>query len=151
PVTGGEVMKRHLFTALGAIMALSIALGACAAPTPQTIVQTVVVQQTVAPVQVTAPPVVVTQIVAGTPQTIEITATPPPTENPDNETAPITVWIDPARKPMADLWSKTHPDQASLVKFEIVDRGQFPAKVLLFNNSGSGWPDAIFAEPNIVQ
>jgi multiple sugar transport system substrate-binding protein len=37
-----------------------------------------------------------------------------------------------------------------MVKFEIVDRGQFAAKVLLFNNSGSGWPDVVFAEPNIV-
>ena len=52
---------------------------------------------------------------------------------------------------MADLWIKTHPDQASLVKFEITDRGVFASKVLLFNNSGSGWPDAIFAEPSIVQ
>jgi len=144
-------MKRNWFSALGLVMAASVALGACATPTPQTIIQTVQVQVTGAPVQVTVPPQIVTQIVAGTPQTVEITSTPAPTANPYDDTAPITVWIDAARKPMADLWTKTHPDQASLVKFEIVDRGQFPSKVLLFNNSGSGWPDAIFAEPSIVQ
>ncbi len=134
-------MKRHLVTALGLVMVLSFALGACATPTPQTIVQTV---------QVTSQ-IEVTRVVAGTPQTVQITTTPAPTQNPYDDTAPITVWIDAARKPMADLWTKTHADQASLVKFEIVDRGQFPSKVLLFNNSGAGWPDAIFAEPNIVQ
>jgi ABC-type glycerol-3-phosphate transport system substrate-binding protein len=145
-------MKRQLFSALGLVMVLSFALGACASPTPQTIVVTAPpVQVTVPPVQVTSPPQVITQIVAGTPQTIQVTTTPAPTVNPYNDTAPITVWIDAVRKPMADLWAKTHPDQASLVKFELVDRGQFPSKVLLFNNSGAGWPDAIFAEPSIVQ
>jgi maltose-binding protein MalE len=117
-------MKRHLSTAFGLVLVLSFALGACASPTPQTIIQTVQVNVTAAPVA---------------------------TANPFNDTAPITVWIDAARQPMADLWTKTHADQASLVKFEIVDRAQFPSKVLLFNNSGSGWPDAIFAEPSIVQ
>src|SRR5688572_25301697 len=76
-----------------------------------------------------------------------VTATPEATANPYDDTAPIVVWIDAARKPMADLWSETHADQAGLVSFEIVDRGQFPSKVLLFNNTGRGWPDAIFAEP----
>lgn len=67
-----------------------------------------------------------------------------------DDKAPVTVWIDAARKPAADLYVKTHPENKDLVKFEIVDRGQFAAKVLLFNNSGSGWPDVVFAEPNIV-
>lgn len=65
--------------------------------------------------------------------------------------APVTVWIDAARKPAADKYLAANPDKASLVKFEIVDRGQFAAKVLLFNNSGSGWPDVVFAEPSIVK
>src|SRR5687768_10201415 len=86
----------------------------------------------------------------GTPQVSVVTATPEATANPYDDTAPITVWIDAARKPMADLWVSTHADQASLVSFEIVDRAQFPSKVLLFNNTGSGWPDAVFAEPSIV-
>ena len=68
-----------------------------------------------------------------------------------DEKSPVTVWIDAARKPAADKYLATHPDKANLVKFEIVDRGQFAAKVLLFNNSGSGWPDVVFAEPSIVK
>lgn len=67
-----------------------------------------------------------------------------------DEKAPVTVWIDAARKPAADKYLETHADKKDMVKFEIVDRGQFAAKVLLFNNSGSGWPDVVFAEPSIV-
>ena len=36
------------------------------------------------------------------------------------------------------------------VKEEVVDRGTFPAKVLLFKNTGRGWPDVVFPEPNLV-
>jgi ABC-type glycerol-3-phosphate transport system substrate-binding protein len=68
-----------------------------------------------------------------------------------DDKAPVTVWIDAARKPAADKYLATHPDKKDLVKFEIVDRGQFGAKVLLFNNAGSGWPDVVFAEPNLQQ
>ena len=67
-----------------------------------------------------------------------------------DEKAPVTVWIDAARKPAADKYMETHPEKKDLVKIEIVDRGQFAAKVLLFNNTGSGWPDVVFAEPSIV-
>src|SRR4051812_41581382 len=83
-------MKRHLFSALGVVMVLSFALGACASPTPATIVQTVQVQVTVPPVQVTSQ-VEVTRIVAGTPQTVEVTA-PPPTAQP-SKYAGVTVNI----------------------------------------------------------
>ncbi len=137
---------KQLLKVIGLAMVLGIALGACSSspPPPQVVVQTV-------QVQVTGVPVEVTRVVAGTPETIQITATPEPTVSPYDDQAPITVWIDPARKPMADLWAEKHPDQAKLVKFEIVDRGVFASKVLLFNNSDSGWPDVVFAEPSIVQ
>jgi multiple sugar transport system substrate-binding protein len=78
-------------------------------------------------------------------------AAPAATKTAYNDNAKIVVWIDAARKPMADQWVKTHSSQASLVDFEIVDRSQFTSKVLLFNNSGSGWPDVMFAEPSIIQ
>ena len=68
-----------------------------------------------------------------------------------DDKAPVTVWIDAARKPAADKYLAANPDKKDLVKFEIVDRAQFAAKVLLFNNTGSGWRDVVFAEPNIVQ
>ena len=136
-------MKRIMYKSFAPMAVLALALTACggATPTPQVIVKesTVVVKET----QVVESTTIVNQ------ETV-VTATPEATANPYDDAAPITVWIDAARKPMADLWTKTHPDQASLVKFEIVDRGQFASKVLLFNNSESGWPDVVFAEAGIV-
>jgi len=135
-------MKRLAVVGTVLLVLTSMLLAACAPAAPQTVVVTSVVTQVVNQ----------TQIVETTKEVqVQVTVAPDATKNPYNDTAPITAWIDAARKPMADLWTKTHPDQASLVKFEIVDRGQFASKVLLFNNSGSGWPDVVFAEPNIVQ
>jgi ABC-type glycerol-3-phosphate transport system substrate-binding protein len=93
-------------------------------------------------------PAVVTQMVGGTPQVI--TVTPAPTENPYDETAPITVWIDQDRQPYIDAYKAANPDKADLVQETIVDREQFPSKVLLFNNTDEGWPDVVFAEPRLV-
>lgn len=64
--------------------------------------------------------------------------------------APITVWVDSTREGAVKLYKEKHPESASKINIEIADRAQFPAKVLLFNNSGSGWPDVVFAEPEIV-
>jgi ABC-type glycerol-3-phosphate transport system substrate-binding protein len=51
---------------------------------------------------------------------------------------------------MFDAFVKANPADASLIKAVIVDREQFPAKVLLFNNTNQGWPDVVFAEPRLV-
>ncbi len=67
-----------------------------------------------------------------------------------DDNAPITVWIDQDRQPAIDAYIKANPDKGKLVKAVIVDREQFPAKVLLFNNTGQGWPDVVFAEPRLV-
>lgn len=67
-----------------------------------------------------------------------------------DDNAPITIWIDDTRKPTVEAFKKKYPDKAALIKEEVVDRGQFPSKVLLFNNTGKGWPDVVFAEPNLV-
>ena len=64
--------------------------------------------------------------------------------------SPITVWIDQPRQPMVDAYLKAFPDKAKLIKAVVVDREQFPAKVLLFNNTNQGWPDVVFAEPRFV-
>ncbi len=64
--------------------------------------------------------------------------------------APITVWVDDTRKTAITLFQQKFPDQASRIKVEVVDRAAFPGKVLLFNNTGKGWPDVVFAEPNLV-
>ncbi len=63
---------------------------------------------------------------------------------------PITVWIDQPRMPMIDAYKKAFPAKAKLIKAVVVDREQFPAKVLLFNNTNQGWPDVVFAEPRLV-
>jgi ABC-type glycerol-3-phosphate transport system substrate-binding protein len=94
----------------------------------------------------------VTRVVEGTPmiESVVVTTTPVPTENPYDENAPITVWIDADRQPVFDAYVEAHPDKADLLTAVTVDREQFPAKVLLFNNTGEGWPDVVFAEPRLV-
>ena len=96
----------------------------------------------------TAAPIVVTQIVNGAP--VVVTATPAATANPYDDKAPITVWIDQPRQPAIDAFLKANPADSSLIKAVVVDREQFPSKVLLFNNTNQGWPDVVFAEPRLV-
>ncbi len=60
--------------------------------------------------------------------------------------APITVWVDADRMTAVKLYEQNHPD--AKINAVVVDRNQFPAKVLLENNIQSGWPDVVFAEPN---
>jgi hypothetical protein len=79
-----------------------------------------------------------------------VTATPAPTQSPYDDNAPITVWIDQPRQPAIDAFIKANPDKANLIKTVVVDREQFPSKVLLFNNTNQGWPDVVFAEPRLV-
>ena len=76
-----RILKHILF-----IVVISMVLAACGAPqqTPQVIE--------------------VTKIVAGTPVTEVITATPAPTQSPYDDNAPITVWIDADRQPAFDAY-----------------------------------------------
>src|ERR1051326_7285994 len=71
---------------------------------------------------------------------------------PSNQTsnAPITVWIDADRMTAIQEFKKAFPNDASKINAVVVDRNQFPAKVLLENNINSGWPDVVFAEPDLV-
>jgi multiple sugar transport system substrate-binding protein len=48
------------------------------------------------------------------------------------------------------IYQQLFPDKARLIDFEEVDRNQFPADVLRFNQQGQGWPDVVFAETNLV-
>ena len=82
--------------------------------------------------------------------TFAVTFTPTSAQSATDDNAPITVWIDQPRQPMLDAYLKANPDKASLIKTVIVDREQFPSKVLLFNNTNQGWPDVVFAEPRLV-
>ena len=111
-----QILKYVLFMTV-----ISMVIAACGAPaTPQVIE--------------------VTKIVEGTPVTEIITAMPEPTQNPYDDNAPITVWIDADRQPAFDAYVAAHPDKADLLTAVTVDREQFPAKVLLFNNTNQGWP-----------
>jgi len=123
-------MSKQIWKFVLLLTVISMALAACGSPATS------------------AAPQVVTQIVAGTAQVV--TATPQPTANPYNDNAPITVWIDQPRQPAIDAFIKANPDKANLIKTVVVDREQFPAKVLLFNNTNQGWPDVVFAEPRLV-
>ena len=75
-------------------------------------------------------------------------ATPPPTATAPQ--APITVWLDATRMDGAKLYQKLFPEPAARIDFQEVDRSQFPAEVLRFNQRGQGWPDVVFAEPDLV-
>src|SRR5262249_33192246 len=65
-----------------------------------------------------------------------------------DDNAEITVWVDTTRLDGVKLYKQKHRD--AKLKIVNMDRGQFPAKVLLFNNTSQGWPDVVFAEPNLV-
>lgn len=101
-----------------------------------------------------AAPATTTAPTAGSGGTTTTTTTSPTTTGDAamaaDDNAPITVWVDSTREAAVKLYQTAHPDVADKIKIEIADRAQFPAKVLLFNNTGSGWPDVVFAEPGIV-
>ncbi len=141
-------MKRHLFTALGLVMVLSFALGACATPTPATVVQTVQVPVTVA-VQVTSQ-VEVTRIVAGTPQTVEVTA-PPPTPAPnkyDGVTVNILTFTGPQ---IAEPLQRHGPEFEKLTGAKInvitVPFSDLYQKALTDFSTGTNSYDAIVFDP----
>ncbi len=62
----------------------------------------------------------------------------------------ITVWLDSTRLDGAKIYQELFPDKAAQMDFQLVDRSQFPAEILLFNQQGGGWPDLVFAEPELV-
>lgn len=62
--------------------------------------------------------------------------------------APITVWVDAAREPIAKAFEEDHPDVP--ITIETYDgnaggSGSFQTKVSLFDQSGEGWPDVVFS------
>jgi len=82
------------------------------------------------------------------------TDTPPSTIPSHPSTASqsrITIWLDSTRMEGAKIYQQLFPEKASQMDFQIVDRTQFPAEVLQFNQAGQGWPDIVFAEPELVE
>jgi ABC-type glycerol-3-phosphate transport system substrate-binding protein len=62
----------------------------------------------------------------------------------------ITVWLDSTRMDGARIYQQLFPEKASRMDFQVVDRTQFPQEILHFNQAGQGWPDVVFAEPELV-
>ena len=85
-----------------------------------------------------------------TPSGLDAAAAAGSSPGPYDDNAKITVWIDQVRLPAVEAYKKAFPAKAALIKTEIVDRGQFPGKILQYNQAGQGWPDVVFAEPNLV-
>ena len=84
----------------------------------------------------------------GAPATPSASSTAAPAAAATDDNAEITVWVDTTRLDGVKAYQQKHPD--AKLKIVTMDRGQFPAKVLLFNNTNQGWPDVVFAEPNLV-
>ncbi|QJU52557.1 ABC transporter substrate-binding protein [Herbiconiux sp. KACC 21604] len=62
--------------------------------------------------------------------------------------APLTVWVDSSREPIAKAFQAANPDLT--VNIETYDGSaggsdSFKTKVALFDQSGSGWPDVVFS------
>jgi ABC-type glycerol-3-phosphate transport system substrate-binding protein len=102
-----------------------------------------------APVAPTAEPQVVevTKIVAGTPvvEQVIVTATPEPTVNPYDDSAPIKVWVDAERGRQVQAFIEKFPEKGKLISLINDDTGLLQSKVLLWNNVGQGWADVTFA------
>jgi multiple sugar transport system substrate-binding protein len=67
-----------------------------------------------------------------------------------DKNAKIEVWIDAAREEAAGKFVTTYPDKGKLVTLTTTNYSDLVQKILFWNNVGGGWPDASFAEPQIV-
>lgn len=114
-------MKPKLFAAVSFMLVFVFMLTACA---PQTVIQTVEVVKTQ----------VVTQIVAGTPQNVVITATPAPTKDTSKDPVNLrfTTWTSNATQlqllnDIAAAYKTTHPNVT--VKFDSISQDEYISKV----------------------
>ena len=67
-----------------------------------------------------------------------------------NDSAPITVWTDSTRLPDVQKYQKENPNvKMNIVTYDGSADGStyLQTKVQLFDRTGSGWPDVVFASP----
>lgn len=64
-------------------------------------------------------------------------------------TPELLVWVDSVREPAAEAYKASVEGDVD-VTIEVVDVADLPSKIALFNTTGSGWPDVVFAQPNDV-
>ena len=72
---------------------------------------------------------------------------------PQDASAPITVWTDSTRLPSVQAYQKSHPNvKMNIVTFDGSADGStyLQTKVQLFDRTGKGWPDVVFASPTDV-
>jgi ABC-type glycerol-3-phosphate transport system substrate-binding protein len=70
-----------------------------------------------------------------------------------NDSAPITVWADSTRLPDVQKYQKENPSvKMNIVTYDGSADGStyLQTKVQLFDRTGSGWPDVVFASPTDV-
>lgn len=75
------------------------------------------------------------------------------TPAPQDESAKITVWADSTRLPAVQAYQKSHPDaKLDIVTYDGSADGStyLQTKIQLFDRTGSGWPDVVFAAPTDV-
>jgi len=61
----------------------------------------------------------------------------------------VLFWTDSVRQPGVETYANLVKDTVD-VKIETVSTSDIPGKIQLFNQAGSGWPDAFFGEPSHV-
>jgi ABC-type glycerol-3-phosphate transport system substrate-binding protein len=72
---------------------------------------------------------------------------------PQDNSAPITVWADSTRLPAVQAYQKAHPGvKMNIVTYDGSADGStyLQTKVQLFDRTGKGWPDVVFASPTDV-
>jgi ABC-type glycerol-3-phosphate transport system substrate-binding protein len=75
------------------------------------------------------------------------------TAAPQDDSAPITVWTDSTRLPSVQAYQRSHPNvKMDIVTFDGSADGStyLQTKVQLFDRTGKGWPDVVFASPTDV-
>ncbi|WP_405059926.1 extracellular solute-binding protein [Kribbella sp. NBC_01505] len=75
------------------------------------------------------------------------------TPAPQDDAATVTVWTDSTRLPSVQAYQKSHPDKKlNIVTYDGSADGStyLQTKVQLFDRTGSGWPDVVFAAPTDV-
>jgi ABC-type glycerol-3-phosphate transport system substrate-binding protein len=70
-----------------------------------------------------------------------------------DKSSEITVWADSTRLPAVQAYQKSHPDvKMNIVTYDGSADGStyLQTKVQLFDRTGKGWPDVVFASPTDV-
>ncbi len=64
--------------------------------------------------------------------------------------AELLIWVDTVREPAAQAYAASVEGEIE-VTIEVVDTSETASRIQLFNTTGSGWPDVVFAnDPNEV-